>query len=145
MVYLNKEISKFDIKTILILILLLASTVFGLMWFFSGSDASKEKVKQLEAEYKKLEQEKATADSEILLWQGKFNSADAKDKKLAIEVMKSKADAKLAEERAKKTKSDLDKVQNGIAENRKEIEYLRKNPPTLTDDELLEALIKKTN
>lgn len=145
MVYLSKEISKLDIKTILILILLLASTVFGLMWFFGGNDASKERVKQLETEYKKLEQEKAAADSKILVWQGKFNAADEKDKKLAIEVTKSKADAKLADARAKKSKADLDKVQSGITENRKEIEALKKNPPTLTDDELLEALIKKTN
>jgi flagellar basal body-associated protein FliL len=145
MAYPNKEISKLDIKTILILILLLASTAFGLMWFFSGSDASKEKVKQLEAEYKRLEQEKAAADSKILVWQGKFNAADAKDKKLAIEVAKSKADVKLAQERAKKSKVALDKIQSGIAENRKEIEALKKNPPVLTDDELLEALIKKTN
>jgi peptidoglycan hydrolase CwlO-like protein len=145
MVYLDKEISKLDIKTILILILLLISTVFGLMWFFRGNDASKERVKQLEAEYEKLEQEKATADAKILVWQGKFNAADAKDKKLAMEVTKSKADAKLADARAKKSKADLDKVQSGITENRKEIEALKKTPPVLTDDELLEALIKKTN
>jgi hypothetical protein len=36
-------------------------------------------------------------------------------------------------------------VQSGITENRKEIEALKKTPPVLTDDELLEALIKKTN
>jgi len=136
---------KFDLKTILILVLLAASTVFGLMWFFGGSDASKEKVKQLEAEYKKLEEDKKAADAKILVWQGKFKVADAKDKQLAIAVTKSKADAKLAQEKAKKSKADLDKVQGGITENRKEIEALKKNPPVLTDDELLEALIKKTN
>jgi hypothetical protein len=136
---------KFDIKTILILILLAASTIFGLKWFFSGNDASKEKIKQLEAEYKKLEQDKAAADAKILVWQGKFNAADAKDKQLAAAVTRSKADAKLADEKAKKSKADLDKVQGGIAENRKEIEALKKNPPVLSDDELLEALIKKTN
>ena len=136
---------KFDLKTILILVLLAASTVFGLMWFFGGSDASKEKVKQLEAEYKKLEEDKKVADAKILVWQGKFKVADAKDKQLAIAVTKSKADAKLAQEKAKKSKADLDKVQGGITENRKEIEALKKNPPVLTDDELLKALIKKTN
>lgn len=136
---------KFDIKTILILILLAASTIFGLKWFFSGNDASKEKIKQLEAEYKKLEQDKAAADAKILVWQGKFNAADAKDKQLAAAVTRSKADAKLADEKAKKSKADLDKIQGGIAENRKEIEALKKNPPVLSDDELLEALIKKTN
>lgn len=136
---------KFDLKTILILVLLVASTVFGLMWFFGGNDTSKEKVKQLEAEYKKLEEDKKAADAKILVWQDKFNVADAKDKKLAAAVTKSKADVKLAEEKAKKSKADLDKVQGGITENRKEIEALKKNPPVLTDDELLEALIKKTN
>ena len=136
---------KFDIKTILILILLAAATLFGLKWFFSGSDASKEKIKQLETEYKKLEQDKAAADAKILVWQGKFNAADAKDKQLAVAVARSKADAKLADEKAKRSKADLDKVHGGIEENRKEIESLKKNPPALSDDELLEALIKKTN
>ena len=136
---------KFDLKTILILVLLAASTVFGLMWFFSGSDASKEKVKQLEAEYKKLEQDKAAADAKILVWQGKFNIADARDKQLAAVIIKSKSDVKLAGEKAKKSKADLDVVQNNIAENRKEIEALKKNPPVLSDDDLLESLIKKTN
>jgi hypothetical protein len=136
---------KFDIKTILILILLAAATLFGLKWFFSGSDASMEKIKQLETEYKKLEQDKAAADAKILVWQGKFNAADAKDKQLAVAVARSKADAKLADEKAKRSKADLDKVHVGIEENRKEIESLKKNPPALSDDELLEALIKKTN
>jgi hypothetical protein len=136
---------KFDLKTILILVLLVVSTVFGLMWFFGGSDVSKEKVKQLEKEYKKLEQEKKVADAKILVWQGRFNIADTKDKKLSEEIIKSKADAKLADEKAKKSKADLDKVKGSIEENRKEIENLKKNPPVLTDEQLLEALIKKTN
>jgi len=135
---------KFDLKTILILVLLVVSTVFGLMWFFGGSDVSKEKVKQLEKEYKKLEQEKKVADAKILVWQGRFNIADAKDKKLSEEIIKSKADAKLADEKAKKSKADLDKVKGSIEENRKEIENLKKNPPVLTDEQLLEALIKMT-
>lgn len=136
---------KFDFKTILILVLLATSTVFGLMWFFGGSDASKEKVKQLEAEYKKLEEDKKAADAKILVWQTKYQTADAKDKQLAIAVAKSKQDVIAAEAKAKKSKADLDKVQGGITENRKEIEELKRTPPVLSDDEILEALIKKTN
>jgi hypothetical protein len=136
---------KFDLKTILILVLLVISTVFGLMWFFGGNDASKEKVKQLEQEYEKLEKEKTLVDANILLLQSKYNTLDIKDKKLEIEIKKSKSDTKLAEEKARKSKLDLDKVQDGITNNRKEIERLRKNPPVLTDEELLDALIKKTN
>ncbi len=134
-----------DFKTIIILILLLVSIVFGLMWFFGGDDSSKERVKQLETEFKKLEEAKAAADSKIADWQNKYNEADKKDKELEIEIAKLKSDTKLAQEKAKKSKENLDRVQNAISENRKEIEYLKKNPPTLSDEQLLEALIKKTN
>jgi chromosome segregation ATPase len=136
---------KLDLKTILILILLLASTVFGLMWFFSGSDASKEKIKQLEAEYKKLEQDKAVADAKIFQWQSKYQEADKKDKVLSVQILKLKSEVKIAEDKAKKSKVDLDNVQSGIAENRSEIEALKKNPPVLSDDDLLESLSKKLN
>jgi chromosome segregation ATPase len=140
-----KFADKFDLKTILIIILLLVSMVFGSMWFFGGSDASKEKIKQLETEFKKLEKDKVAADSEIADWKSKYEDADKKDKQLELEVSRLKSAAKAAEDKAKKSKHDLDKLQSGISENRREIEYLKKNPPILSDDELLEALIKKMN
>lgn len=137
-------VSKFDPKTIIIIVLLLASTVFGSMWFFSGDDASKERVKQLEKDFKKSETEKAAADLKIAEWREKYLNADKKDKYLEFQVSKLKVDSKISETRAKKYREDLDKVQTGITKTRNEIENLRKNPPVLTDDELLEALIKKT-
>ena len=136
---------KFDIKTIIIIVLLVFSVIFGLMWFFGGNDASKERVKQLESEFKKLEEDKAAADAKIADWQNKYNDADKRDKELETEVVKLKSDSKIAQEKAKKSKEDLDKVQGGITENRKEIENLKNNPPTLSDEQLLEALIKKMN
>lgn len=136
---------KFDIKNILILILLLASTIFGFMWFLGGNDVSKEKIKQLETEYKKLEHDKAAADVKISQWQLKYQEADKKDKEMTVQILKLKSESKIAEEKAKKSKVDLDKVQNGIAENRREIDELRKTPPILGDDELLESLTKKLN
>ena len=142
---INTQKSKFDTKTILILVLLAASTIFGLMWFFGGSDASKERVKQLEAEYKLLDAKEKAAEAKIADWQTKYQTADAKDKQLEVEITKLKGDSKIAEEKARKSKADLDKVQGGITENRKEIENLKKNPPVLSDDELLLQLTKKTN
>lgn len=136
---------KFDIKTSLILILLLLTSIFGFKWFFGGNDDSKEKIKQLEEQFKVLEADKEAADVKIVHWQEKFKEADSRDKKLQSEINKLKIDAKISEERAKKSKADLDKVQSSIANGREEIENLKKNPPVLTDDELLEALIKKTN
>ena len=136
-------INRLDPKTIIILILLLASTVFGLMWFLGGDDASKERIKQLESEFKKLEEDKAAADAKIADWQDKYKEADEKDKELEVEVSKLKSDSRIAENKAKKSKEDLDKIQTGISENRKEIENFKKNPPSLSDEELLESLIKK--
>ena len=136
---------KFDFNKILIIFLILTTIGFGLNFFFSNNETSKEKIKQLEDEYKKLEIEKKEADAKILVWQDKFNVADKKDKLLTKEIEKSKVEAKLAEEKAKKSKVDLDNILINISKNRKEIENLKKNPPLLSDEQLLEELIKKTN
>ena len=117
----------------------------GFKWFFSGDDASKEKIKQLEEQFKQLEADKAAADIKIVQWQTKFQNADRKDKALESEINRLKIDSKIAQEKAKKSKENLDNIQSAIIENRKKIEDLKKNPPELTDDELLEALIKKIN
>jgi predicted negative regulator of RcsB-dependent stress response len=44
---IRTKISQLDIKSILILILLGLTILFGFKWFFSGDKASKERVKQL--------------------------------------------------------------------------------------------------
>ena len=45
---------KLDIKSILILILLGLTLLFGFKWFFSGDKASKERVKQLEQQLQEI-------------------------------------------------------------------------------------------
>jgi chromosome segregation ATPase len=135
---------KFDFKKVIILFLLLSSTGFGLTWYFGGYDPSKQKVKELEEQYKVLEQEKEAAEAKIAAWKEIYNEKDAKDKKLAIEVGKAKSDAVVAKQNAEKAKAELSKLQGGMAETRKEIEEMKHNPKVLTDDELLEDLIKNT-
>ena len=134
-----------DFKKIVIIFLLLSTIGFGLTWYFGGFDASKQRVKQLEEDYKKLEEEKKAAEAKIAIWQDIYNKKDAEDKKLAIEVGTAKANAQRAKEDAEKAKKDLSRLQGGMAQTRKEIEELRNNPKILTDDELLEDLIKNTS
>ena len=134
-----------DFKKIVIIFLLVSTIGFGLTWYFGGFDASKQRVKQLEEEYKKLEKEKEAAEAKIAIWQDIYNKKDAEDKKLAIEVGTAKANAQRAKEDAEKAKKDLSRLQGGMAQTRKEIEDLRNNPKVLTDDELLEDLIKNTS
>jgi uncharacterized protein (DUF3084 family) len=135
---------KIDFRKIAILFLLISSTGFGLTWYLGGYDVSKQKVKELEEEYKKLEQEKKAADAKVAAWKEIYEKKDAQDKKLAIEVGTAKAAAKIAKENAEKAKQDLSNLQGGMAQTRKEIEELKNNPKVLTDDELLEELIKNT-
>ena len=135
---------KFDFKKAMILFLLLSSTGFGLTWYLGGYDPSKQRVKELEEQYKKLEGEKEAAEAKIAAWKEIYNEKDAKDKKLAIEVGKAKSEAVVAKQNAEKAKAELVKLQGGMAETKREIEEMKNNPKVLTDDELLEDLIKNT-
>jgi hypothetical protein len=135
---------KLDFTKILILFLLVSTIGFGLTWYFGGFDASKQKVKELEEEYKKLEQKATAAEAKVLAWQEIYNKKDVEDRKMSIEVGKAKSDAIVAKQNAEKTKVELSKLQGGMTQTRKEIEEMKNNPKVLTDDELLEDLIKNT-
>ena len=61
------------------------------------------------------------------------------------EVIKAKTDANVAKINAERAKAELSKLQGGMSQTRKEIEEMRNNPKVLSDDELLEDLIKNTS
>ena len=136
---------KFDFNKILIIFLLISTIGFGLTWYFGGFDASKERVKQLEEDYKKLEAEKKIAEGKIAAWKEIFKEKDAKDKQMTEQVINAKTDARVAKANAEKAKADLLKIKSGVSQTRQEIEELRNNPKVLSDDELLEDLIKNTS
>jgi LysM repeat protein len=139
------KIMKLDFTKILILFLLVSTIGFGLTWYFGGFDASKERVKQLEEDYKKLQKEKEAAEAKIVAWKEIFDKKDKEDKKMTQEVINAKTDANIAKINAEKARAELTKLQGGMSQTRKEIEEMRNNPKTLTDDELLEDLIKNTS
>ena len=136
---------KLDFTKILILFLLVSTIGFGLTWYFGGFDASKERVKQLEEDYKKLEKEKEAAEAKITAWKEIFDKKDKEDKKMTQEVINAKTDANVAKINAERAKAELLKLQGGMSQTRKEIEEMRNNPKVLSDDELLEELIKNTS
>jgi LysM repeat protein len=136
---------KLDFTKILILFLLISTIGFGLTWYFGGFDASKQRVKELEKDYKKLEKEKEAAEAKVEAWKEIFNEKDKQDKKMTQEVINAKTDANIARINAEKAKAELSKIQNSMSITRKEIEEMRNNPKAMTDDELLEDLIKNTS
>lgn len=135
---------KLDIKTIIILVLLGFTIILGYKWYFSGDEVSKDKVKQLEIENKKLESDKKNSDIEIAKWKVKFTDLDITDKKLTLEVSKSIKDANDAKIKANKSKLDLDNLQKSLNITRQKIEEFEKNPPNRTGDALLESIKNRT-
>ena len=71
---------KLDFTKILILFLLISTIGFGLTWYFGGFDASKQRVKELEEDYKKLEKEKEAAEAKVEAWKEIFNEKYCKNK-----------------------------------------------------------------
>lgn len=135
---------KLDIKSILILVLLGLTLLFGFKWFFSGDKASKERVKQLEQQFKELESQKKLVDLEINSWRAKSDSLRQLDVKLQADLAKQAAQTKKAEIEAQKSKANLDRLKKDIAETEHKIEEFKKNPPNRTGDALLESLKNKT-
>jgi predicted nucleic acid-binding Zn-ribbon protein len=135
---------KLDIKSILILVLLGLTLLFGFKWFFSGDNASKERVKQLEQEFKDLENQKKTVDLEITSWRAKSDSLKQLDIKLQAELVKQEAQTKKAEIEANRSRANLDKLRGDLAETQRKIEEIKNNPPNRTGDALLESLKNKT-
>jgi len=135
---------KLDIKTIFIILLLGLTLLFGFKWFLSGDKASKERVKQLEQEFKDLENQKKLVDLEITTWRAKSDSLRQLDVKLQAELVRQEAETKKAEIEAQKSKANLDKLRRDIAETQQKIEDFKNNPPNRTGDALLESLKNKT-
>lgn len=135
---------KIDFKNILIISLLGLVLFFGYSWFFGDKSDYKEKVKQLEAEYKALEKEKNLVDSQIIKIKEKYDSLDVIDKKLQNDISKLESDIKKAELEAKNSKNKLLELKGELSETRKKIEEFKSNPPNRTGDALLESIKNKT-
>lgn len=135
---------KLDIKSILILILLGLTLIFGLKWFWSGDDASKQRVKELEKQFTELESQKKALDLEINSWRAKSDSLKKLDLKLQSELAKQEALTKKAEADAQKSKANLDKIRHDLEETKHKIEEIKNHPPNRTGDALLESLKNKT-
>lgn len=135
---------KVDIKNILILVLIIFSIISGYKWFIEGDSVSKEKVKQLEEEFKRLERKKDSLTISINKWKVKFDSLSVKGEELSKINAKLEIDVKKAESDANISKANLDKLRVDMLDTKKKIEDLKKNPTKRTGDDLLNSIKNKT-
>ncbi len=114
------------------------------MWFIKGDSASKERIKQLEEEFKKLERQKDSINISINKWKVKFDSLSLRGEELAKINFKLESDVKKAETDASISKANLDKLRNDISVTKKKIDELKNNPTKRTGDDLLNSIKNKT-
>ena len=133
-----------DIKSILILVLLGFTLIFGYKWYFSGDDASEEKLNQLQEQYDEIEKEKQESNKRL------NDNAIIIDSLMVADSLNTERIALLefnvgeAEDKAEESAGKLSEMQKQLADTRKKIEELKKNPPNRTGDDLLNSIKNKT-
>jgi len=133
-----------DIKNLLILFLLVCVVIFGYKTFFTGDKLYKEKLKQLEAANKKLQQERIAIDLRIDSLKLEYGKLKDHEVKLAKEI--SDRDKEIAKDKAAaaKSKAELNKFKQEMAETQEKIAEMKKHPANRTGDDLLNSLKIKT-
>jgi chromosome segregation ATPase len=133
---------KLDNKSILILILLGISIVFGYLWFFKASDV-KDQLKDLERANKNIQLERDSLRNENKILVVKFNDIqkdiderDSRIKEIEYKLSKTKSDLVIANDKANRNQKELEITRNKIKE-------LKKNPIKRGDDDLIKSLKEK--
>lgn len=135
---------KLDIKTIIILALILFCTISSYYWLIKGDTESKEKLKEYETEFKKLEKIKDSLDISISNLKIKYKELDKQEDLLEEQNLVLSKRASKAEADAKHSKKDLEELLKKQKKTLEEIEKLKKNPIKREGDDLLESLKNKT-
>lgn len=135
---------KLDFKSILILVLLGCTLIFGYMWFFRGDDGSKEQLKQLQEEYKEIEKQKKESDKRLIEYNEQLDSLLNVDKINKEKLLELEANVLEAENRANESESKFKDLQAQLKETRDKIKEFKNNPPNRTGDDLLNSIKNKT-
>lgn len=135
---------KFDIKNIIILVLLLASIGFGLNWYFSGNDKSKDKVKELEKELVKLDKDLKESNKRLKESESKSDSLQKITNKSQEEALAQADKTRKAEAVVVKYKDELEKAKQNTNIVKDRIKQMEDKPANRTDQSLIESLKNKT-
>ena len=133
-----------DIKNILIGILLICTIIFGYKTFFTSDKLYKEKLKQLEAANKKLQEERVAIDLRIDSLKTEYNKLKEHEAKLAKDI--ANRDSEIAKDKAAAAKSqaELNKFKREMAETQQKIVDMKEHPANRTGYDLLNSLKLKT-
>jgi len=135
---------KLDIKSILILFLLGFSLFFGYMWYFRGDKGYKERLNQLQERNISIQREKDSLVKILKVKEIEFVKLQRSESLLLSQIANLQVEIKNAKNNANRSKSELDRIRKDLADTRRRIEELKKNPPNRTGDDLINSIKIKT-
>jgi hypothetical protein len=134
---------KIDLKSALILILLFSTLFFFFKWYSSDNSEYKKQIDLLKQENKKIIKMRDSINDVISELQERNLALEQRALLIIEENMKLNRELQYEKNKANKSKEELLKLLKEIAETKKKIEELKKNPPNRKEDELLNSLKKK--
>jgi chromosome segregation ATPase len=135
---------KLDVKSWIIVVLLIISLVFVGKWYFKGDDVAKSKIKELEGQIELIQKEKAQRDANIKVLQDQQKDLEATIavKTQLVEDL-ARGNVLLANQVAYAQKG-LEETRKKLKETQDKIAELLKNPVKREGDDLLNSLKNKT-
>ena len=135
---------KLDFKSIIILILLGLTLIFGYNWYLKGDDGIKEKLKELQSRYDEIEKEKEESNKRLKENAFIIDSLVLSDSINNLKISTLEFNVSEAEKRANKIAKDLGKIHRELEITRNKIKEFKENPPNRTGDDLLNSIKNKT-
>jgi regulatory protein YycH of two-component signal transduction system YycFG len=136
---------KYDIKNVLLGILILLSAFFFYKWYFSSDTVAIVENKKLEIENKKLEKERRDIDRVNDSLSIHYKSIEAEITKTSKGIDILKGNFIELQNDVRKYNDELVTNQVVISELQKRIDYLIDNPTKRTGDDLIRSLDEKIN
>jgi uncharacterized coiled-coil DUF342 family protein len=135
---------KLDIKSMLILILLGFTLLFGYKWYFDTNNSEyKKELKELRNQNKVLQKERDSINYNLRVLELDLLKLTETEKQLTLKIDSLNIEIISAKINANKNKEEFNKLKKELADTKKRIEYLKNNPPNRTDDVLINSLKNK--
>lgn len=136
------KIGKFeiDLKTILIIILLITTTIFGYKWFFQTEDLIKYKVKEYEEENKRLQKDIDSLTINIEKYNKEYTEFIKSKDSLDKLIKESEIEIEKAKSNAEKSLQELNKLREEFLEIQNKIKKLEKSPIKREGDDLINSI-----
>lgn len=135
-----------DVKSILILMLLIISLFLGYNWYFGNTSNSdyKKQVKKLREENKKLKIDRDSLSLNINKLEDDFKKIKESEDSLLIKIEISKSEILELNRGANVSKNELAKLRKELYEINKRIKEFNDNPPNRVGDDLINSIKNKT-